>query len=181
MSRHTAYSALAALVLLAGCADERPPRSFVQPNIIKKTDLQGTWHYIQTVSDAPPTNGSMFIGQSSSLMKIRFDIQEDYLYARRSYEEIVGSEDQFAKNPEAYVGQPLAAWPIKSHFDIIRDYNSTTGEQTNKIIESQERPWNEREFIRVDWSQNMVTDYVGLGLDLFFSDGNPTVEPVSYW
>src|SRR4029453_3446647 len=64
---------------------------------------------------------------------------------------------------------------------IIRDYNSTTGEQTNKIIESTERPWADREFIRVDWSQNMVTDFVGIGLDLFFSDGEPKVEPISYW
>src|SRR5262249_43877709 len=29
-------------------------------------------------------------------------------------------------------GQPVAAWPITSQFDIIRDYNSTTGEETNK-------------------------------------------------
>ncbi len=175
------YVALTAMALVVGCADERPPRSFVQPNVLKKSDLTGTWYYIQTVTDAPPTNGSMFIGQSSSLMKVRFDVQEDYLYARRSYEQILGSEDQFAKDPEKYVGQPLAAWPIKKQFDIIRDYNSTTGEQTNKIIESEERPWNEREFIRVDWSQQMVTDYVGLGLDLFFSDGQPQVEPVSWW
>ena len=66
------------------------------------------------------------------------------------------------------MGQPVAAWPISSQFDIIRDYNSTTGEETNKIIESTERPWNEREFIRVDWSQNLVTDsdVVGLGHQL---------------
>jgi Met-zincin len=171
-----------AMVVAAGCTDERPPRSFVQPNVIKKSDLSsGTWHYIQTVADAPPTNGSMFIGQSSSLMNIKFDIQEDYLYARRAYEQIEGSEDEFAKNPDKYVGQPLAAWKIQSHFDIIRDYNSTTGEQTNKIIESTERPWVDREFIRVDWSQNQVTDYVGIGLDIYFSDGEPKVEPVSYW
>ncbi|MGZ3406625.1 MAG: zinc-dependent metalloprotease, partial [Polyangia bacterium] len=74
---------------------------------------------------------------------------------------------------------PLAAWPIKSHFDIIRDYNSTTGEETNKIIESTERPWNEREFVRVDWSSNQVTDYVGLGINFFFDDA--TVSNVSYW
>ena len=60
---------------------------------------------------------------------------------------------------------------ISSHFDIIRDYNPTTGEETNKIIESEERPWNEREFIRVDWSSDMVTDYVGIGLNFFFDDG----------
>ena len=104
-------------------------------------------------------------------MKIKFDIQEDFLYARRAYEQIAGSEDAYKQDPAKYAGQPLAAWPIKSQFDIIRDYNSTTGEETNKIIESTERPWNEREFIRVDWSQNLVTDYVGLGINFFFDDG----------
>ena len=108
----------------------------------------------------------MFIGQSSELMKIRFDIQENTLYARRAYEQIAGSEDAYKQDPAKYAGQPLAAWPITSQFDIIRDYNSTTGEETNKIIESTERPWNEREFIRVDWSKNQVTDYVGLGVEL---------------
>ena len=32
-----------------------------------------------------------------------------------------------------------------------------------------------------DWSKNLITDYVGLGLDIFFSDGQPQVEPVSFW
>ena len=86
-------------------------------------------------------------------MKIKFDVEEKYLYARRSYEQIQGSEDAYRQDPAKYAGQPVAAWPITSQFDIIRDYNSTTGEETNKIIESTERPWNEREFIRVDWSQ----------------------------
>ena len=52
------------------------PRSFLQPNVLKKTDLQGTWHYLQTVMDVPPTNGSMFIGLSSELMKIRFSAKQ---------------------------------------------------------------------------------------------------------
>ena len=176
------WGAWAGLVLWASaCADERPPRSFVQPNALKKGDLGGTYHYVQTVTDAPPTNGAMFIGQSSSLMKIRFDVQEEFLYARRSFEQVQGSEDAKVKAPADYKGAPLAAWRITSHFDVIRDYNSSTGEQTNRIIESQERPWNEREFIRVDWSQNLVTDYVGIGVDLFFGEGNPQVQPVSYW
>jgi hypothetical protein len=115
-------------------------------------------------------------------MKIKFDVQQNTLFARRSYEQIVGSEDQFAQNQATYFGQPVAAWPISSQFDIIRDYNPTTGEELNKIIESQERPWNEREFIRVDWSQNLLTqsDVVGLGINFFFSDG-ASVESASYW
>lgn len=181
--RKPLLGALATLSVLmfAGCAAEAPPRSFVQPNAIKKSDLEGTYYYLQTVTDAPPTNGAMFIGQSSNLMKIRFDVQEDFLYARRAFEQIDGSEDAYVADPVNYKGAPLAAWRITNQFDVIRDFNSTTGEQTNRIIESTERPWNQREFIRVDWSQNLVTDYVGLGIDIFFGDGNPQIQPVSYW
>lgn len=176
--RKLAWVVLAA-GLVAGCAQENAPRSFVQPNVIKKSDLLGTWYYLQTVTDAPPSSSIMFVGQSSELMKIKFDIEENFLYARRSYEQIADSEDAYKEDPSKYEGQPVAAWPIKSQFDIIRDYNSTTGEESNKIIESTERPWNEREFIRVDWSQNQVTDYVGLGVNFFFDDA--TVSNVSYW
>lgn len=173
-----AWIALAS-TLAIGCAQENAPRSFVQPNVIKKSDLLGTWYYLQTVTDAPPTSSILFLGQSSELMKVKFDIQEKYLYARRAYEQVVGSEDAYKQDPSKYQGQPIAAWPISSQFDIIRDYNSTTGEESNKIIESTERPWNQREFIRVDWSENQVTDYVGLGVNFFFDDA--TVSNVSYW
>lgn len=170
--------ALAVPLTMASCASERPPRSFVQPNVIKKADLDGTFYYVQTVTDAPPSNGAMFIGLATDLMKIRFDVQENYLYATRAFEQIEGSEDAAEADRLGYKGQPLAAWRI-SHFDIIRDYNSTTGEQTNRIIESTERPWMQREFIRVDWSMNLVTDFTGLGLSMFF-DGI-RAQPISYW
>ncbi len=191
---------LALASLATGCSEERPVRSFAQPNLMRKADLVGdlasynnamtgaatnplpTWYYLQTVIDAPPSNGTMFVGLSSELIKGRFDIQEGYLYYRRSYEQIGGTEDMKAYDPRGYRGQPLAAWKVSSHFDLIRDYSSVTGEQTNKIIESQERPWQEREFIRIDWSQNLVTDYIGIGLNLFFGkDDGITVQPVSFW
>jgi hypothetical protein len=159
----------------AGCTSERAPRSFVQPNALKKADLEGTWYYIQTVLDAPPTSATAFVGLSTDLLKIKFDVQEDTLYARRAYEQITGSEDTKSKSPTGYIGEPLAAWHISSQFDVIRDYNPTTGEQTNKIIESTERPWSQREFVRVDWSKNLVNNYSGL----FFDD--VAVEAVSYW
>ena len=127
---------MASALAVGGCAQENAPRSFVQPNVLKKSDIDGTWYYMQTVTDAPPTSSIMFVGQSSELMKIKFDVQEKFLYARRSYEQIQGSEDAYQEDPAKYQGQPVAAWPITSQFDIIRDYNSTTGEETNKIIES---------------------------------------------
>ena len=88
------FATLAATLLASGCT-ERAPRSFVQPNVIKKTDLAGTWYYVQTVTDAPPSSASAFIGLSSELMKIRFDVQEGMLFARRAYEQIAGSEARF--------------------------------------------------------------------------------------
>ena len=174
-------AALALVIGVAGCA-ERAPRSFVQPNVLKKSDLDGTWYYIQTVTDAPVTSSFMFIGNSSELMKIRFDVQENTLFARRSYEQIQGTEDAYIQDPTKYLGQPLAAWPIKSQFDIIRDYNPTTGEETNRIIESTERAWNEREFIRVDWSTSQLgtDDLSGLGLNFFFEPGM-AILPASWW
>jgi hypothetical protein len=173
-----AVLALAVPLTMASCASERPPRSFVQPNVLKKSDLEGTFYYLQTVVDAPPTNGAMFKGLSSDLLKIKFDVQENFIYAVRAFEHIENSEDEAEANRLGYKGQPLAAWRI-SHFDIIRDYNSTTGEQTNRVIESMERPWYQREFIRVDWSMNLVTDFNGLGLSMFFD--NLRAQGVSYW
>jgi hypothetical protein len=166
---------------VAGCS-ERPPRSFVQPNVLKKTDLDGKWYYIQTVTDAPVTSTFMFIGNSSDLMKIKFDIQEQTLFARRSYEQVAGSEDAYKQDPSTYEGQPVAAWPITSQFDIIRQYNPTTGEETNQIVESTERPWNQREFLRVNWGQSALSasDISGLNLNFFFEDG-AQIEPASYW
>ncbi|MCS6913412.1 MAG: hypothetical protein RMK29_02360 [Myxococcales bacterium] len=168
--------------LLGSCAEERPVRSFVQPNLLKKSDLAGEWYYVQTVLDAPPSNGVMFNGLSSELIRGRFDIQQDFLYFRRSYEQIGGSEDMRRQDGNGFYGQPLAAWRITRHFDLIRDYNPVTGEQTNRIIETEERPWQQREFIRVDWSRNEVVDYVGIGLNLFFSrDEGVSIQPVSFW
>src|SRR5205085_1602019 len=58
-----------------------------------------------------------------------------------------------------YLGAPVAAFKIVKQFDIIRDYNVSTGEEYDKIIESEERKWWERRFIRVDWSVNEVTNF----------------------
>src|SRR5581483_3534735 len=44
-----------------------------------------------------------------------------------------------------------------SHFDVKREYNAGTGEQTNVISENiTDRPWYDRDYMRVDWSNNLV-------------------------
>lgn len=47
---------------------------------------------------------------------------------------------------------PLLAFPIEKHFDIIWEYNPSTGEKTNVRVENDtDRLWWEREYMRVEW------------------------------
>ncbi|MBP7126743.1 zinc-dependent metalloprotease [Myxococcota bacterium] len=61
---------------------------------------------------------------------------------------------------EMYVGQPMAMFPITSHFDVQRRYNAQTGEQTNVIEEnSSDRKWWQRKYMRVNWARNEINDF----------------------
>jgi hypothetical protein len=95
-----------------------------------------------------------------SLPRIRWVIDENFLYAYRDYELVGDPEDPFFVRGDEdpnYLGQPVAAYAIDSHFDIRRTYNSVTGEEQNVIVENTtDRHWYERQFMRVDWSQNLV-------------------------
>lgn len=152
------------------CADALPPRVAVGQDAIAKSDLDGVWYFRQTVVGVPYETGFTFIGEQGEgeLEKIRWDIQEDVLTARRAYEFVRGSEkgEPSQKSPQGYLGAPVAAFKIRTHFDIVREYNPSTGEEYNKIVENTERPWFERAFIRVDWSQNLISNFQ------FLSDWN---------
>src|SRR3954471_24519191 len=155
----------ASALLLGGCAAEVAERNTVQEGAIAKDDLQGVWYFRQTVVGVPFTTGFTFVGEQgdNEMEKIRWDIQEDQLIARRSYEYVKGSEATETDNLTApdghYLGAPVAAFKIKKQFDIIREYNPSTGEEYDKLIESEERKWFARRFIRVDWSQNLVSNF----------------------
>lgn len=157
-------------LLLPACAEEQPARNTIQHGVIAKEDLLGTdgkatWYYLQTVVDVPYATGFTFTGeQSYRLEKVRFDVQEKVLYARRAYEWVVGadgsSSPEQGSDPKKAIGAPIAAFAVEKHFDIIRDYNSATGEEINRIVENEEdRPWYERKFMRVDWSKNLLPDF----------------------
>ncbi len=118
-----------------------------------------------TSSDAQPT------------VRIRWEITEHQINARLSYELVNntdlkgtngadprGEEQRATKTQKAPArpttdGQIVAAFKIDKQFDIRRSYNAETGEEHNVIVENDEdRPWTQREYIRVDWSQNLVKD-----------------------
>ncbi|MEC9465944.1 MAG: zinc-dependent metalloprotease [Myxococcota bacterium] len=131
-----------------------------QPGKLKKSSIEGEWYYRQTVIDVPYTSGVTFIGEQSLLERIRWEVSEDLLTAYRSYERVENSEIPSQLPGTQYQGAPIAAFRILSHFDVIRSYNDATGEQTNVIVENTtDRPWYQREFIRVDWSQNLIANF----------------------
>lgn len=162
--------------LLGACAEEREPIDRVQPNALEKSMFTGEYYYQRTVVDVPSGNGFTFVGGTdfSGLKRITWDIQENMLLARRSYELIAGADD-LAITGEDYEGEVIAAFRITSHFDITRAYNSTTGEPLNIVFENTtDRPWYERAHFRVDWSQNLVTNY-----DLDFEAAS--IESIPYY
>ena len=164
------------VLALSACAEQREPIDRVQPNVVRKSAVKGDWYYQRTVVDVPAANGFTFVGNTDhgGLQKIRFDIQERFLFVRRNVELIEGADDKASKGDD-YEGEVVGAFPITSHFDIRYQYNPTTGEEQNVLVENTtDRPWYERQFMRVDWSQNMVTNY-----QLDFE--RQSIEPVPYF
>ena len=52
---------------------------------------------------------------------------------------------------------PILTYNIASHFDVKREYNAGTGEQTNVISENTtDRPWDQRQYMRVEWATNLA-------------------------
>lgn len=168
---------------MVGCAAERDPINRVQLNAIPKSFLVGSDYtgaqddpefYARSMVINVPygesgSNFLMFTNTINSMAKIKWQIQEDKLIGRVSFERIDGSDGQGVAQPvdaERDPNKPLAqndgvvvyAFNIESQFDIRRAYNSGTGEESNVVEEnSVDRPWVQRDYVRVDFSQNMVT------------------------
>lgn len=185
-----------ALLLGAGCAVYPDLRDTTQPDKIKKAmlvcdsseaeweecrrNVPSEWYFRATVIDAPYEAWWTFVGEQGSTYRISWEITEKLLIARRTYETVKGGAGVRVNEP-GWLGEPVAAFSITSHFDVWHQYNSTTGEQLPVLYESQERPWYEREYIRVDWSKNQIAgygDFMGSKLTAIF--GDVKVEPTTY-
>jgi hypothetical protein len=145
---------------LAGCAGQgdvdRTQPDKVEKSIFFNPDgTAKTFYFRQTWVGVPPTSNWAFEGTQGDLQKVRFSITENYLIAYRAYDYAPGSQNVFqgaANNNDT----PFLIYEIKSHFDVKREYNAGTGEQTNVIGENTtDRPWDQRQYMRVDWSQNV--------------------------
>ncbi len=156
-------SLVALALIFAGCAQSVDDIDRTQPNLTLKSDFDGVWYYMETVVDVPAAAEATFEGETSRMEKVVWRIEEDWLFAHRAYPLVPGSDDVENSTDYGaadYEEEPVAAFPIVGHFDVQRGYNSATGEQTNTIGENySDRPWYERDYIRVDWSRNAVTNW----------------------
>ena len=143
---------------LSACAERAAEINTVQPNYTHKELFTGEWYFQQTVTEVAPEGSLGFAGYESSLEKIRWEITEHTLYALQSYEPIPGLNDSETRpGSEDYADGVVAAYPIISHFDIMRAYNPSTGEASNVTEENTvDRPWSEREYMRVNWGGNHI-------------------------
>jgi hypothetical protein len=165
---------LGALVISnLGCAEERTPISRVQANALAKSFFVGDlvdqtdnpeFYMRTTVIDAAVGAGADGLFTSSDaqpVSRIRWQINEKVLLARLTYELVEDTDHKGARRvPD---GQVVAAYTIEKHFDIRRDYNPATGEENNVISENDtDLPGTQRQYFRVDWSRNLITDAYSL-------------------
>jgi hypothetical protein len=174
--------AVTALSAAQGCAGERDPINRVQANAVPKSiflraDGQGrflddsdSWYFRATITDVPSSQATAFIGAAGAMYRMKWRIGEDgkELQAYREDPDILDSGDEH--------GGTVAAFPILSHFDIRRGYNASTGEENNVVEEnSSDRPWDKREYMRVDWGTNKISE------SMFVAPGFEAVSASTTW
>lgn len=182
---------LGASMWLGGCTSAVEDIDRTQPNLLSKNMFDGEWYFARTVIDVPFEASGTFIGDRQEYhigaedfpaYKIRWRMEESYLFACRVDEIILGGNSDGRtegdeENPQkdearaaADAGEkfpcthPVAAFPIQ-HIDVIRQYNSATGEQSNVITENMsDRHWYERDYVRVNWTDQALAE---VDLNLF--------------
>jgi hypothetical protein len=174
----------------AGCGNPQPPVSQLGANIIDKSIFEGSWYMAQTIVDFDYEGAGLgFVGEVGrdgtsggfAIPRIRWVIDEQTLYAFRDYQTVGDAVDPWAddrENDRDFLGQPVAAYRIASHFDVRRVYNTVSGEELNVLTENTtDRRWWERRFMRVDFSRNLIASRAGISADLQEMFGEIRREP----
>jgi hypothetical protein len=151
--------AIALCFAALGCAQTITDVDRTRDNKTAKSLFEGQWFMLSTVVDTPAQTSHTFIGLQGSHEMIEWDIQESWLIAYRVHEHVEGSEAYGQREGTTYRGAAVAAYPIERHFDIKRSYSGATGEQSNVLSENgSDRPWYQRDYIRVSWGNNRIAD-----------------------
>lgn len=190
MSRKSSSRWLVGLgaLVLAGCAIERPTINRVQPNALSKSffiaDLADSkddpvFLFRNFVVDASESQELVGVSSASGVERIRWEVTENTLFARRAYSLTQGSNRGTSDEPN---GDLVAAYRIESHFDLRNAYNPATGEELNIQEENTtDRPWYAREHFRVDWSRNLVESPVWTTMFFGTLFGGIKLTPLVYY
>ena len=183
---------VAAAIAMPGCVEQLGEIDRTQANVLKKSDFHGVWYRLGVITDMPMSAGFGFVGQTNfggTGGKVVFDIQENHLVVYPFTETIKEGDSKWSRKRirnywdkgksgefvELYVGNPVALFPIVSHFDVIRDYSTATGAQSNvKVENTTDRPWWERDYMRVNWMGNSFAEF-------FFPQGSVAVSSVDHY
>ncbi|MFH2008393.1 MAG: zinc-dependent metalloprotease [bacterium] len=167
------------------CVTEPDPLDKTQSESIHKSAFDGEWYYKMTVIDTEFQNELTFVGEQSwywmeSGGNVRWEITQDHLNGYLQPQKYYDEDGVLVEN---IIGQQqlVLSFRIERHFDIKYLQNNTTREDLNVIVENTtDRPWDEREYIIVDWSKNLATDWFQpMGLDT--ETGYIVREPVAQW
>lgn len=171
---------------VVGCAEEREPINRVQGNVIPKSFLVGQkysdpsddpeFHARTMVIDVPygesGADWGLFTNSINTVSKIKWSFEGnggEWLVGRVSFERIDGTDGKGLEKPKDAKRDPslpvaqndgivIYQFRVQSHFDIRRAYNAGTGEEQNVLEENAvDRKWQDRDYVRVDFSENRVT------------------------
>ena len=154
MNFQLASMLVVALAMIASaCTKNKELKNGVDPNAyLAKSALVGkTFHFSSGVEDAASDNTvGATPGMSEDFGLVKARITEDELQFIQVYD----------PNGRPVVNSIIASYKITKQFDIQRDKNDY-GDQTNKIIEDQTNPWDQRAYMRVDWAhpQNALSKF----------------------
>ena len=174
-----------------GCADPEEINR-VQPDLIKKSDLQGEWYTLGTIVRSPYASHYAFPGLQGTLERGIWEVEKDNLVFYRTYEAVRGADQQGVRSDvdvplldkdgktityqktlsdgsvvEAtryvYRAAPIKKYALRGHFDVRRQYNTLTGEESNVVVEDgSEKFWFERDYMRVDFGTNSANNYADI-------------------
>lgn len=196
MNRIFLLTTTALLGVGVGCADPEEINR-VQPDLIAKSDLVGEWYSLGTVTRANFASHYVFPGLQGVLERGIWEVEKEALVFYRTYEAVEGADQQGVRsdvdtplldqdgNPieydktmpdgsvkratrYVYRAAPIKKYRVSGHYDVRRQYNPMTGEESNVVIEDAgEKFWYERDHIRVDFGHNSANNFA----DMSFGEG----------
>ncbi|HEY1099918.1 MAG TPA: hypothetical protein VGF99_13370, partial [Myxococcota bacterium] len=148
------FAALAVVLVGAACG-EAIDINRVAPGAVNKSVFADEWYARAVVVDKQFGTDRAFVGAEGGLERIKWEVTEGWLNGYRSYEKVPGTDPS---NPGEQT--LIVRFQILKHFDIRRQYNAVNGVETNVVEENDyDRPWWERDYIRVAWNVQHADGY----------------------